>query len=308
MRILLLIVVACASTMIASAQLGSLVSPFAPTDCLSSAKTAVGGTSNNPRLIAILNANATIPVQSDNVVTGMDASSGKARIWYYLFIASAQDTLAGVPMIKLVGACQDPSALFGNVNVNIPIEELPKIPLPSMFVEGASLATSLGGNSEYQRYRTANPDSQPSLTILTSSDVEVLGFPAATPFWFVNWSIVAGSGSQQPFSCLVHAVTGQTLCGDQIIATVAEVNDPSVYLAPNPVRDNALLNLPLSWMGRQVTIEAVSTSGTVIELLSINQLPTPVTTINSSMLSTGAYTLRARTATEVVVLPMSVIR
>lgn len=308
MRYLLLLIVAIAAPMIASAQLGNLISPFLPNDCLNAAKTAVGGSANSPRLIAILNGNANIQAGSDNIITGMDASTGKARVWYYLFIVSDKDTLAGVPMIRLIGACQDPSSLFGNAQIDAPIEDLTRIPLPTTYIEGTALATALGGNSEYQRYKTAYPDSQPNFTALSTTDVDLFGFPAGTPFWIMNWSAVAGSGSDVPFVCLVHAVTGQTLCGDQIIATVSEVNDPSVFVAPNPVRDNALVNLPTSWIGRPVVIEAVSTSGAMIELASISALTSPATTINSSMLSTGAYTLRARTSTEYVVLPMSVIR
>ncbi|MBK9184303.1 MAG: hypothetical protein IPM83_14615 [Ignavibacteria bacterium] len=309
MRILLLLLVAVAAQVVASAQLGNLLSPFAPKDCLNEAKAAVGGTANNPRLVALMNAGVTVPLGTDIIDIGMDASTGKARLWYYVFIASAQDTVAAVPMVRLLVSCQDPTSLAGGGAPEVPIDGVSTIPLPATYVEGAALATALGGNSEYQRFRTAHPDSQPGVTVLTTSTEDALGFPAGTPFWVLNWADVTGGGGvEQPFVCLVHSVTGQTLCGEQIIATVSEVNDPSVFIAPNPVRDNALVNLPTSWIGRSVVIEAVSTSGAMIELSSISALTSPVTTITSSMLSTGAYTLRARTSTEYVVLPMAVIR
>lgn len=310
MRYLLLLIVAIAAPMIASAQLGDLLAPFAPKDCINDAKTIAGGSANNPRLVTLMNAGLEVPIGDQPVNIGMDTKNGKARLWYYVFIAGPNDTVAAVPMVRLIFACTDPTTLAGDAAPEVPLDGISYIPLPNTYVEGTALSTALNGNSEFQRFKTANPDSQPSVTILSTSTEDAFGFPSGTPFWIMNWADITGGGggSDVPFVCLVHAVTGQTLCGDQIIATVSEVNDPSVFVAPNPVRDNALVNLPTSWIGRPVVIEAVSTSGAMIELASISALTSPATTINSSMLSTGAYTLRARTSTEYVVLPMAVIR
>jgi len=310
LRILLSLLVALSLPALASAQLGNPVVPFVPKDCLSDAKKGVGGAAANPRLVALLNAGVQMPLGTGNIDIGMTAKDGKARLWYYVFIAGPTDTVAAVAMVKIPFlACTDPTSLAGGAAPGVPMEGLSLSPLPATYLEGAALATALKGNREFVRFSKAYPDSQPGITILTTSTEDALGFPLGTPFWIMTWTDpTGGAGGGVPFVCIVHSVTGETLCGDQIVATVAEVNDASVFIAPNPVRDNALLNLPISWMGKQVTIEAVSASGAVLELSFINALTSPVTTITTQSLTSGAYTLRAYTSTEFIVLPMSVIR
>ncbi len=309
MRLLTTVVVALALPVLASAQLGSLLVPFAPKDCMNDARNAVGGSANNPRLITLLNAGVEVPLGQETIDLGMSLSDGKARAWYYVFIAGPQDTVASVAMVRAVFACQDPSALAGGAIDTPPLEDFPAIPLPGTYVEGQQLANAIAGNDEYKKFKAVYPDSMPGFTVLTTSTEDALGFPTGTPFWILNWSDVAGGGIPgEPFLCLVHAVTGQTLCGDQITLSVEELRDPTVFLAPNPVRDNAMLNLPASWIGKPVIIEAVNTSGDVVNVASIPALASPVFTFNAGVLASGAYTLRARTESAFIVLPMSVVR
>ncbi|MCX6139674.1 MAG: hypothetical protein NTX15_02400 [Candidatus Kapabacteria bacterium] len=307
MRRILVLLLAIATPIVASAQLGNLLVPFAPKDCINDAKTAVGGTANNPRLVALFNAGLSVPLGTDTVNIGMSTKDGKARLWYYVFIASAKDTIAAAPMMRVVFACQDPTSLAGGAAPSVPLDGLSTTPLPAGYKEGSALASALASNTEYMRFTKAHPDSQPGVSVLSTSTEDAFSFPAGTPFWAISWTDINGTGTD-PFICLVHSITGQSLCGDQLTLSVSEIKDVAVYLAPNPVRDNAILNLPISWIGKSVVIEAVSTSGAIIEITSINALASPIATINGSMLSSGAYTLRARTATDYIVLPMSVIR
>ncbi|MBC8124304.1 MAG: hypothetical protein H7X70_01100 [Candidatus Kapabacteria bacterium] len=308
MRHLFLIAILFCAPMLAFAQIGALLVPFAPKDCINDARGAAGGIPNNARLVGLMNAGLQVPLGTDVVDIGMNSKDGKARLWYYVFIAGPNDTVAAVPMVRLVFACQDPTSLAGGASVDVPLDGISNTPLPSGYREGPALATALSGNAEYQRFKVSYPDSQPGISILTTSTEDAFSFPSGTAFWAVSWTDAVSGGVSEPFTCLVHAMTGQTLCGNELALSVAETNDPTVYLAPNPARDNAVLNLPLSWMGRHVVIEAISSTGSFIELSSINALPTPITSINTSLLASGAYTVRARTATEYVVLPMSVIR
>ncbi len=311
MRLLTTLFVAIAAPIIASAQLGNLVVPFAPKDCLNDAKTAVGGAANNPRLVTLANAGVQVPVGTDVIDLGMSLTDGKGRAWFYVFIAGPQDTVASVAMVRAVFVCQDPSALGGGP-IDIPAgEEFPAIPLPANYIEGQALANAVNGNDEYKKFKAAYPDSLPGLTVLTTSTEDALGFPSGTPFWILNWADIAGGGGGipgEPFVCLVHATTGQTLCGSEITLSVEELRDPNVFVAPNPVRDNAMVNLPMAWIGQRVVIEAVNTSGDAVEIATINALSSPAFSFNASTLASGAYTLRARTATSFIVLPLSVIR
>lgn len=308
MRRILVLLLALATPIIASAQLGDLLVPFAPKDCINDARGAVGGAGNTPRLIALFSAAVELPLGTDTVNIGMSTKDGKARLWYYVFVASDKDTIAAAPMVRVVFACQDPTSLAGGETPGLPIDGLSTKPLPAGYKEGSALAAALAANSEFTRFTTAYPDTMPGISTLTTSEEDAFSFPAGTPFWVISWIDIGGVVSGEPFLCLVHSVTGQTLCGDQLVLSVSEINDPSVYIAPNPVRDNAILNLPISWIGKPVVIEAVSTSGAIIEIMSVGALTSPVTTINGSNLTSGAYTLRARTATDYIVLPMSVIR
>ncbi len=309
MRNCIALLVALFLPLVAYAQLGAVLVPFAPKDCFNDAKNIVGA-GNNPRLVALVNPGLTVPIGTDNVSIGLSTKDGKARAWFYVFISGPQDTIASVAMVRAVAFCQDPSALVGGAFDPPEADDFPTIPLPANFVEGQALATALNGNAEFKKFSSAHPDSMPGVSVLTTSPEAGLGFPANTPFWVLNWTDLANPnpGGQEPFICLVHATTGQTLCGQEITLSVSELNDPSVFLAPNPVRDNALFNLPIAWIGRPVDIDAVSTSGSIIPLMQIGNMSSPAVAINASQLGSGAYMLRARSGNSQVLLPMTVLR
>ena len=314
-RLLLAAVLCILAVSSASAQF-DLLSPFAPKDCFSAARTAAGGAAANARLVSLISIG--IPVGVDSTAPPIDLSmnpkDGKARLWVYAFIAGATDSVVTVPMVRLIIACQDARTLLGGggQEPDIPVDGIGTIPLPANYIEGSGLATRLGANAEYQQFRTAYPDSTPSLVVLTTSPEEAFGFPAQTPFWLINWAPF-GEGPEAdttavPFVCLVHATTGETICGADIFTSVLEVEDGHVMLAPNPSVDHTTISLPASWLGTVVNVDAVSASGQIVQLASAMQVASPLITVPTTSLATGAYMLRVHSPNANVVLPLRVIR
>lgn len=312
-RFLLLLVLGTLAVSSASAQF-DLIAPFAPRDCIASARSAAGGSAANPRLVAIASIGTNFPVDSVRTIDlSMSLRDGRSRLWAYFFITGANDSIVVVPMVRLLFLCQDPRSLLGGGEIEIPIENIVATPLPASYIEGAGLVSRLNSNADFQQFRTAYPDSVPSLVALSTSPVEAFGFPAQTPFWLLTWESgdSPGGGTDTtalPFVCLVHATTGETICGVDIFTSVQEVNDGVVMLAPNPAVDNTVITIPASWVGSVISVDAVSPSGQVVTLMSNVRVASPVLSVSTSDLATGAYMLRVHTDRENVLLPLRVVR
>lgn len=314
-RFLLSAVVCILAVSSGSAQF-DLLAPFAPKDCLSGARTAAGGAAANPRLVSLISIGfpADLDPSAPPIDLSMNPKDGRARLWVYAFVTGANDSVVTVPMVRLVIACQDARNLLGGggQEPDIPIDGIGTIPLPTTYIEGAGLASRLNADANYQQFRTAYPDSTPSLVVLTTSPEEAFGFPAQTPFWLINWAPLDGGPgmdtTEAPFVCLVHATTGETICGVDIFTSVQEVNDGVVMLAPNPSADYTTVTLPASWVGSVVSIDAIAPSGQVVSLSSATQVASPVVTVSTAALSSGAYMLRVHTPQANVVLPLRVIK
>jgi hypothetical protein len=298
----------------ASAQF-DLLAPFAPRDCFSAARNAAGGAAANARLVSLISVGFPIPVDSTAppIDLSLNPRDGRARLWIYAFIAGANDSVVTVPMVRLLIACQDARTLLGGgEEPDIPIDGIGNIPLPSNYIEGSNLANRLNGNANYQQFRTAHPDSTPSFVLLTMSPEEAFGFPAQTPLWLINWSPFDGEpnldSTGAPFVCLVHATTGETICGVDIFTSVQEVEDGAVMLAPNPSTDHTTVSLPTSWVGSFVTIEAIDPSGQVTTLNSNLPVASPIVSVSTSTLAAGAYMLRVHSSNANVVLPLRVVK
>ena len=111
-----------------------------------------------------------------------------------------------------------------------------------------------------------------------------------------------------PFVCLVHATTGETICGTDIFTSVEDVVDGSVMVAPNPSVDQTSIMLPTSWIGSVVTIDAIAPSGEVLTLGSAIPVASPLLTVSTSTLATGSYLLRVHSPVANVVLPLRVVK
>ena len=291
-----------------------LLSPFAPKDCFSAARTAAGGAAANARLVSLISIGFPLAVDSSApaIDLSMSTKDGKARLWVYAFIAGATDSVVTIPMVRLIIACQDARNLLGGgQDVDFPVDGLGNVPLPTNYIEGAGLMSRLNANTNYQQFRTAYPDSTPSLVVLSTSPEEAFGFPAQSPLWVINWGFDGGPGGDPnviPFVCLVHATTGETICGTDIFTSVEDVADGSVMVAPNPSVDQTSIMLPTSWIGSVVTIDAIAPSGEVLTLGSAIPVASPLLTVSTSTLATGSYLLRVHSPVANVVLPLRVVK
>lgn len=315
LRLLLTTLICLVAVSHGSAQF-DLLAPYAPKDCFSAARNAAGGAGANARLVSLISIG--IPVGVDSTAPPIDLSmnpaDGKARLWVYAFVTGPTDSVVTVPMVRILIACQDARTLLGGgEEPDIPVDGIGNVPLPANYIEGANLASRLNGNANYQQFRTAYPDTTPSFVVLTTSPEEAFGFPAQTPFWLINWAPFDvggpnGNPTGDPFVCLVHATTGETICGTEIFTSVEEVEDGVAMLAPNPSIDQTMISLPPTWVGSIVRIDAISASGEITTLQTATQVASPVITVSTSSLAAGAYMLRAHTSTANVMLPLRVVK
>lgn len=293
---------------LATAQIENLLAPFSPKDCESSARTRANNAGGNAKLIGLINIGLSVPLNDVMIDIGLNSSDGKAKGWYYIFTASPMDTVVFVPMIRLASICQDPTFL-GLPPADFDSADFSKSPIPSGYVEGKGLSDALKKSAQFVGFRTMHPDSQPSLSILTSTPEEILGFPINTPFWLLNWGPLGQDpGSNEFFQCIVHAVTGQAFCGDELITGVSEIADANVFVAPNPVRDHANFGVPVSWIGQVVQIEMVDMSGRSVYSHTSQAITVPLISINTSELPTGSYVTRISTRSQGMTVNLRVIK
>lgn len=304
MNILRTIVVAASLMWIsvsASAQLG--FPGYLPKACEGAAKNAIPGATDG-KIVGILAVGIEVPLGNQGIFLGMNLDNGTAPMWVYLVQSQQLDTIAGVPLIRILNSCSAPP--IDAPTDLIPVEDFGQLEIPSNYLQGTELTGKIKANGDYVKFEAANPDSQPTVTFITTSTEEFMDFPIGTPFWSFVWLPADGAGI--PFTCLVHATNGTTMCfGEDIMSVATDALEAGFSVAPNPSRESAVVNIPTSWIGSSVTVDAVSTTGEIVNLVNGGTVVSPQVFINTSSLASGMWSLRISNAHHIQTLPLSVI-
>lgn len=286
-----------------SAQAQFTLTGYLPSKCLASAIAALPGASDG-KVLAVATSGSKIPILGSELYIGMDMNTGTAPVWMYIAYSQAQDTAVTSVFINTLGACTKPPV--DEVPEPIDPSDLGKDGIPSGFLEGTELLTNLKANTDYQRFHSAHPDSVPTVVALSVTQEEALGFPQGTPVWVFLWS---PSSEGLPFTCFVHAATGQTVCLDPSMSVV-QTSDAlaagfSTY--PNPTTDVTMVNVPTALLGSHLQLYAYDATGRAVPLYDgvISSIPVVVST---QSLTSGMWTLRANAQNNVYSLPLSVVR
>lgn len=277
---------------------------YLPRACEATAKVAIDGATDGV-VVGILAAGVEIPLGTTPLFIGMDLDAGTAPVWIYLVYSQQLDTVAVVPLIRLLGSCSAPPVDPGDLS-DLGTEDFGRLPLPAGYLQGTDMTNKLKANADFIKFNAAHPDSQPTVSAISTSTEEFLDFPTGTPFWSLLWIPAGGEGF--PFTCLVHAVDGTTIClGEEIMSVANEARDAGFSVAPNPSSEDAVITLPMSWVGSSVTVDAVDATGRIVNITNTSSLTYPQVFINTGNLSSGMWSLRISNHTAQQVLPLSVL-
>lgn len=291
------------ATTVASAQFS--FPAYKPSECQATAtELAIQGITDG-KVVAVACVGYKVPILGTELYLGIDMVQGTAPVWFYVVRSESRDSVAGVALIRPGGTCTTP-----------PIEDIPDAtedadvgtePIPNGFLEGSALVSKIAGNAQYQAFHAAHADSMPTAGILTVSEVEVAGYPVGTPFWMFLWA--PADQTSMPFACYVHAITGETIClggtTEGVFGDVAKQAGYSVF--PNPGNTITMLNVPLSMLGKQITVQATDVTGRTI-VLSNDIVATVPMVLNTSQLSTGMWSLLVTAGTTHQVVPLIINR
>lgn len=274
---------------------------FAPSECVATAiETAIPG-ANDGQVVAIACAGLKVPVLGSELYLGIDMDKGTAPLWYYVVYSKNLDTMGAAPLVRLTGVCGAP-----------PIDDVPEFSndgefgmegIPNGYIEGSALVQKIKDNEQYQGFHAAHPDSLPSTAMLSVSQEDFGTYPAGTPFWVFFWA--SNQQGTLPFICYTHAITGETICmgGTTESVTGEKAIQAGYNLFPNPSAENTMLGMPISMLGKSVQVEAIDVTGRRV-LLATDLVTSIPMMLNTSMLSTGMWSVQVTSGTNAYVIPL----
>lgn len=290
---------------------------YAPKDCFNTAIKSISG-ATDAKVVGVLAVGVDVPLGATPINIGMSAKDGKATMWIYLVRSTEKDTVAFVPLIRLLGSCNPPP-------IDIPADafdpaDAPQGAVPADFTQGAALITALGKDAKFARFKTAYPDSNASLAILSVSEAGTggIGIGDGNVFWLLTWSAFVdsvqtdsnGNGPDPGLTCIHNITTGETFCFDSsdVTGIADEALSQGFAVAPNPASDQAALTVPSSWSGTNVSITAIDMTGRVYPMGDMIRLDGIALPLNLSGLPSGMYTLQLQRTGASIAIPMSVVR
>jgi|GEM_PF-543712 len=310
-----LLLAAIFSTVSATAQFS--FPTYAPKDCFSSARKSITG-ATDAKIVGILAVGVDVPLGTTPINIGMSAKDGKASMWIYLVRSVEKDTVAFVPLIRLLGSCNTPP-------IPIPADafdpaDAPQSAVPADFTQGAGLITALGKDAKFARFKAAYPDSNASLAILSVSEGGTggIGLGDGNVFWLLTWSAFIdsvqtdtnGNGPDPGLTCIHNITTGETFCFDSsdVTGIADEALSQGFAVAPNPAADLAALTVPSSWNSSTISISAIDMTGHSYPMGDMIRLDGIALPLNLSGLPSGMYTLHLQRQGASIAIPMSVVR
>lgn len=275
---------------------------FLPTEC---EQQALGRLENvsDAKIAAILTVGATVPIGELTIDIALDLNNGTSPLWIYAVTSESLDTIVIVPMFRLLGVC-NVTPIDGIENIGTELG-LSTAGLPASYNQGKPLMDLFKADASYQAFVSANPDSVPSFAALGSVETSLGEFPANSPFWILQW----GTTEETAFTCVSHAVTGETLCINEDPTSVSQdARSRGFHAAPNPAQDVLVLTLPESWVGTSVSIDAVSTAGQIMPLLSGRIAGNQQLILSVVDLPIGFWSLQVVNGAEAQTIPLSIVR
>jgi len=290
---------------------------YGPSECMSTAKRAITGASD-AEVVAALTAGINLPLGGSSLSLGMSSRDGKSPLWIYVVRSASLDTVAIVPLVRVLACIAPP--------VELPLDGLDPglfgdVALPSTFTSGQALIDALSTDAVFKAFRDAHPDSTATFALISGAPIGgTEGLPITGALWIATWGgslddiSGGGPGGGEPpsggLTCLHSVETGLTFCIEQPATSVSggEAYDLGIRLAPNPARDLGVLSVPMSWVGTTLMVEAIDATGTTHVIDHAARIDAPTMVLNMSSLANGTYTLRLRAPNMMVHVPVVIVR
>lgn len=290
---------------------------YGPSECMGTAKRAISGAAD-AAVVAALTIGIDLPLGENSISLGMSTKDGKSPLWVYIVRSEALDTVAFVPLIRVIACIAPP--------VDIPIPGIDPglfgdVAIPNTYASGSTLITALRKNSTFEAFRTKYPDSSATFAMISGSPIGAgSGTPISGAFWILTWGgALGGGGNGGPgggfggnvgLTCLHSIETGETFCFDStLVNSVADEAAASGFsIAPNPTNDLGALTVPASWIGSTVSVEAVDATGTTTLIDPAARIDAITMPINLTSLPTGMYTLHLRSQRRTARIPVAIVR
>lgn len=293
---------------------------YGPSECMGTAKRAISGASD-AAVVAALTIGLDLPLGESAIPLGMSTKDGKSPLWIYIVRSEALDTVAFVPLIRLIACIAPP--------IDIPIPGIDPglfgdVAIPNTYASGSTLITALRKNATFEAFRKQYPDSSATFAMISGSPIGAgTGTPISGAFWILTWGGLLGGGTgggnggpgggfggNAGLTCLHSIETGETFCFDSTgVSSVAdEAAAQGFSFAPNPAHDMGAVTVPSSWIGTVASVEAVDAAGTTMIIDPSARIDAMTMPINLTSLPTGVYTLRLRTPRMTARLPVAIVR
>lgn len=275
---------------------------FLPTECEQQAIDQLDNASD-AKVAAIITVGATVPIGEIELDLAFDLDDGTSPLWIYAVTSESLDTIAIVPMFRLLGICNvTPLDDVGDIGTELGLSSQG---LPESYSQGKPLMDFFKKDPSYQAFTAAYPDSTPSFAALGSVEEGFGEFPAGSPFWILQW----GTTQLSAFTCVSHAITGETLCfGDTPSSVSEDARSAGFHASPNPAQDLLIVTVPETWVGTTVSINAVSTAGHTIPLLASRRASSQQLVLSVVDLPTGFWSLQVVNGAQAQTIPLSIVR
>lgn len=216
----------------------------------------------SPTLMAIGTINGSI--QGFPLQLTFDLSTGNATAWLYIFKSSTADTTAYVGVVKVLGSYMayelSPSVIPDFKSVFSWETSLSDV----SWFNSDEIGTYLAEDTDYQEFKTTNPDAKPSLIGVFSSAKNP--WKVNLTYWGLFWEL---DGTN--YTCAINAQTGETMCLGGFVGVDDEQNSTvqlSVY--PNPATKIAFIKIPKEFQSTDSKFEVFSQKG-----IKVDELITP---------------------------------
>lgn len=222
MKIILLVLFLFISTVSLKSQ---LLQDFTASAGLDAAiNNAINNDISNPKPIAILTPYGEFDLGLVQVQSGMKLNTGLSPLWIYVF--ESEGNFFGYVAFSVLGNYQF---------ADFPEDELSSLPstkpLDDEFIDSPRLAQVLSESTSFQGLLTKHNDAVPEAVALIKNE-EIPELYIDEDYWIITYRLP--ELNQTIFSCLIHAITEETLCIEEEINSVELIPATNINIFPNP--------------------------------------------------------------------------
>jgi len=195
----------------------------------------------------------------------INLTTGQATVWAYSFAESSDPSvvehvvLAFTPLgpLNIINSQPD---LADQLDAIVPLELLNTE--EKAWIGSVAFFNNITASSEYQALSQSFTDSKIMNVALGNNELNTQ-FPLDEPYWTANF------GENSDFTCVSHALSGETKCYEPIIDGIIDFGNYSEFnLYPQPAVESLTLKIPLELQSNSAELFIYDMSGKMIQQLN----------------------------------------